>query len=959
MENQHFIQDLKQSISGEVFTDRSSLGMYATDASVYQIFPKAIVVPKTESDVIQAHKIASKYGISILPRGAGTSLAGQTVGNSLVIDFSKYLNNILELDVKNKSVKVQPGVIHGELNNYLKPHGLIYGPDPATSSRANMGGIVANNSSGSRSIVFGKAIDHIIDMRVVLANGEIIEFSDLDAAQLKKKKELDSPEGAIYRQLDQIISEDKELIDEKFPKVLRRVSGYSLDEFINGHPWNLGKLICGSEGTLGTILDVTVNLLDLPVTRGLTTIHYHDRMEAIADVKNILPFGPSAVELMDFNVIEIAQSNPSSKQIAGFIEGNPGAILIVEFFGDNREQVVEKYEALTRYLETSDISYAHPFFDPGPGYNNIWEVRKKGLGLLLSMRTPEKPLPFIEDACVPVETLEDYIGELVTFCDKLDTKLVLYAHASVGVLHVRPVLNLRKKSDLEKFETIAQFTLKLVMKYKGSWSGEHGDGIVRSFGIPIFYGEKIYQDFKKIKQAFDPHNLMNPGKIVDAPYLTEHLRYGNGYQDQKVETIYHYRKELGFDSLIHMCNGVGVCQRVSGGVMCPSYKASLDEKDSTRGRANLLRLTLSGQVNQGDFTSQELLNVLDLCVSCKSCKTECPSNVDIAKLKSEVLQMSYDKKGYGLKGLFIILSDDFSKWFSGKMSYLINPIIKTKLFRHSLQLLAGIDARRILDPYANESLKKWFKNKFKATADGQKVILFADTYINYHQVEIGRAIVSLLDSMNFRVELIDTGGSKRPLISNGFLRKAKQKGEKIARQLEPALKNDVPVIVCEPSAYSALAEDIPDLIDNVEMVERMQKQVVSLEKFVADFLEGNKGAGQLVSKESHHVIHGHCHQKAMEGTKYLSSIFEKVNGGFDVLDAGCCGMAGAFGFEKEHYDFSKKIFEQDLAKKLSKYSKDQLILATGFSCRHQIDDLADYKVKHWVEILKYSKIDAH
>lgn len=434
------------------------------------------------------------------------------------------------------------------------------------------------------------------------------------------------------------------------------------------------------------------------------------------------------------------------------------------------------------------------------------------------------------------------------------------------------------------------------------------------------------------------------------------FRYGSEYRDQKTETFYHYRKELGFDKLVNMCNGIGLCHRVSGGVMCPSYKASLDEKDSTRGRANVLRLTLSGQINQGDLAHEELLEVLDLCVSCKSCKTECPSNVDMAKLKSEVLQMHYDKKGGGLRGWFIILSDDFSRWFSGPLAGLINRITRTKLFRYSLQWLARIDARRILDPYARLSLKKWMTKVFKPTATGDKVVLFADTYINYHQVEIGKAIVRLLDSMNYQVSLVDTGGSKRPLISNGFLRRAKKSGKKIARRLEPVLDENTPIIVCEPSAYSALVEDIPDLIDDERLGQQMADQIVSIEHFLADFVRVQPTKEVFQSKEKHHVIHGHCHQKTLEGTAFLETIFDATNGTYEVLDAGCCGMAGAFGFEKEHYDFSKKIFDSDLGKKLEKYDKNQLILASGFSCRHQIAELSVKKVKHWVEVLVYRSL---
>jgi len=791
-------------------------------------------------------------------------------------------------------------------------------------------------------------------MKMVTAESEILTFKELDQPGIREKLEQKNFEGQVYNMLHEIMKRDGELVKERFPKVLRRVTGYSLDEFLNEDKWNLSKLICGSEGTLGTILEMKLNLVEQPKLRCVCPIHYRDRMEAIAEVKNILKFGPSAVELLDDTVIGIAKENPSTKDISYFIEGDPGAILIVEFFGDSEEELKKKFAILKDYLDEDKFSYHAPYYPQGKTFNDIWDVRKKGLGLLLSMRTPEKPLPFIEDACIPVESLAAYIREILDFCDKEEAKVILYAHASAGVLHVRPILDMRKKEDIDKLSRISEHTLDLVIKYKGSWSGEHGDGISRSFGIPKFFGDQIYEDFKKIKFTFDPENRMNPGKIVDAPQPVDHLRYGVYYKDQEVETVYHYRKELGFGSLVHMCNGVGVCQRVTGGVMCPSYKASLDEKDSTRGRANVLRLTLSGQINNGDLAHEELMQVMDLCVSCKSCKTECPSNVDMAKMKSEVLQKHYDKKGIGLRGYFIILSDDFSKWFSGPLSGLINAITRTQLFRKALELIAKIDSRRILDAYAKISLNRWYKKRFEPTATGQKVVLFADTYINFHQVEIGIAILTLLDKMNYQVELIDTGGSKRPLISNGFLKRAKKKGEEIAKKLQSALQSNTPVIVCEPSGYSALVEDIPDLINDVEIGLKMKENIISLEHFIADFVKDKKGSKVFSSSQKHHVIHGHCHQKAMEGTEYLSTIFGSTNGTYEILDVGCCGMAGAFGFEKEHYDFSKKIFDGDLGKAIAKFPDEQLILASGFSCRHQIDELSEKKVKHWIEILDYT-----
>ena len=941
-----------KNFKGEVYNDALSLGIYATDASVYQIKPLAVVVPMDEEDVILAHQVAFVNDLPILPRGAGTSLAGQTVAEAIVIDFSRHMTQILEIDVEQKTARVQPGVIHQTLNRALQKHGLLYGPDPATSSRANMGGIIANNSSGSHSIVYGKAVDHIVSLKVVLDDGTVLTLKDEDLDSVARKSVEPTREGAIYKELLTIIHNHQELIIDGYPQVMRRVTGYNLDEFANNEIWNLGKLICGSEGTLATILEATVSLDSLPSHKAVCVVHFDARMKAIAAVNSILDFEPAAVELLDKSVIDLALTNSATKAISGFIEGQPDGLLIVEFYGASRAQLDEKHEVFKTFLQEQGMGYAYPFYHQIAGddtFQNIWEVRKQGLGLLLSIRDDAKPQPFIEDACVPVPVLADYIGEVVSFCESINTKTILYAHASVGVLHVRPILDLRQKEDIEKFKTISAKVLELVKKYGGSWSGEHGDGLVRSPRIPEFYGEEIYQDFVRIKNVFDPKGILNPGKIVHAAPMDQNLRYGEGYRDQEVETVFHYRKELSFRSLAHMCNGIGVCQRTEDGVMCPSYKASRREMDSTRARANALRLTLAGELGKGDFTSKELEMVLDLCISCKSCKTECPSNVDVAKMKSEVTQKRYDKNGLGLREKLILKSDAFAKTFSGWSAGLVNWGQSLGVFKKILASVAKIDERRTLPKYAKFSLIKWYKKNYEKV-ENPKVVLFADTYINYHEPQIGIAIIKLLTKMNYDVQLVDAGGSKRPLISNGFLRKAKAHGEKMVQVLMPYLEQKMPIIVCEPSAYSALKEDIPDLLDDEQDAKKLSNHTISLEHFVADWLVAHPDVS-FQSKMTHHYLFGHCHSKALEGMEYLKTIFGRVEGTSQMIEAGCCGMAGAFGFEKEHFDFSKQIFDNDLGPKLQEIPESATILATGFSCRGQIDDFGAQDVQHWVEIL--------
>ena len=943
---------LKENLKGEVYDDNLTLGIYSTDASIYKIMPKLVVVPKDEEDVITAMKIAYGHKISLLPRGAGTSLAGQTVGNSIVLDFSKYMNNILEFNEEEKWIKVQPGMVHSELNKFLKPFGLIYAPDEATINRANIGGVVANNSSGSRSLVFGKAIDHILEVKIALASGKIINLGEISKEKAIKKSQQKDEEGNIYKTLLEILTNDEKEIIKRYPKVMRRVTGYSFDEFVDDKPWNMAKLISGSEGTLATILELKLNLIELPKKRAITVVHFKDRLDAISTVEQILTHKPSAIELLDDNVVQIALTNPATKQISGFIQGHPGAILIVEFFGENYEELKQKHKNLKKNLIESKRGYAYPYYQMDDTvFNNVWEVRKQGLGLLLSIKTEAKPIPFIEDLCIPIKHLPEYVDRILSFCHNLNTKVILYAHASVGVLHIRPILNLRLQEDIDKMKKISEFALERVIEYKGSWSGEHGDGISRSYGIPKFYGDIIYNDFKKLKTAFDPYGLMNPGKIVDPYPMDSNLRYGADYKEIQVSTIYHYRKEEGFSTLINMCNGVGVCHRVSGGVMCPTYKATLDEKHSTRGRANALRQTISGELGEGDLTNDELAEALDLCVSCKSCKTECPSNVDVAKLKSEVLQKKYDKKGYGIREFFIIYSDLMSKYLSGALSGIVNSIIKTKIFRKTLEKIAKIDARRILPLYAKYSLVNWYNKEYQSN-NNKEIVLFADIYTNYHEPEIGKAAINFLDKLGFKVILINTGGSKRPLISNGFLRKAKIYSSRIINKLQPYMEKEIPIVVIEPGSYSALVDDIPDLMDNEFKAKMLKNSVISIEKFVSNLIVSGQVKNKFKSGLQHHVIHGHCHQKAIEGMEPLENIFKFVEGTYEILDVGCCGMAGAFGFEKEHYDLSKKIYDIELDPVVSKFSPGSVILATGFSCRHQLRDFSDKEIKHWIEVLK-------
>lgn len=942
-----FIEDLRQNLRGDVLADEVSLGIYATDASVYQIKPVAVALPKDEADVLVALRIAADHRIAVLPRGGGTSLAGQTVTDGLVLDFSKYMNQVLEFDPGGRWVRVQPGMVRDELNAFLAPHGVHFAPDPATSSRANVGGMVGNNSSGTKSILYGKTVDHVLETRVALADGTVLNLKELPEKDYREKMEKEDREGLIYRRFQELIEVNRREIIDRFPKVMRRVGGYNLDEFAEeGTPWNLSKLICGSEGTLATILELKLNLEPLPAYQSVCVVHFSDVLEAIRAVEPILTFEPAAVEILDKTVLDLSRQNLTTGRHCQFLEGDPAAILIVEFYGDNRESVLERPRRMAAQLRRTELGYAHPVFCEDQSYEDVWIIRKKGLGLMLGMKGDKKPLAFIEDAGIPVQVLPEYIEKVLQVCRGHETEAAMYAHASVGVIHVRPILDLRQKKDIERFKNIARDTFDLVKAYGGSWSGEHGDGLVRSPFNEAFFGSQLYNVFREIKSLFDPEWRMNPGKIVDAPPMDENLRYGAAYQDHFIDTIYHYREEGTFADAVHMCTGVGECRKLSGGTMCPSFRATRDEEHATRGRANALRLAISGQLGEKGLANPRLYEALDLCLSCKACKSECPSNVDMAKLKSEVWQLRYDEYSPGWRDLLIGRSAAASRWFAGPLAPLINRLQGSAVFRFLQDRFFELDRRRALPAYAREPFYRWYQKNYRPPEKAEgTVALFADTYLNYHEPQIGVAAVKLLQGMGYEVELAAAGCCQRPRISHGFLREAKEAGTRTARALDYYFQRNIPVLVCEPSCASALQDDLPDLLDDVELAGRLKRGVQIIERFVAS-------TGKSVSRSSvagDVLLHGHCHQKALYGTDALKQVLTANGHTSTEIPSGCCGMAGSFGYEKEHYELSEKIGSEILFPAIREAAPESTIVACGFSCRHQIEHFTGRKAVHWVE----------
>jgi FAD/FMN-containing dehydrogenase/Fe-S oxidoreductase len=953
---QELFTHLKQKIKGEVLTDDYSLGMYSTDASIYQIKPLAIVLPKDGEDVKATVGLAYQNKITILPRGAGTSLAGQTVGESIILDFSKHMNSILEINAAEKWVRVQPGMARDDLNAVLAPYKLHFAPDPATSSRANVGGMVGNNSSGTKSILFGKTVDHVLEADVLLVEGTELHLENYTPEEYQLKANQNNKEGEIYSSFKRLIDQHSKEIKERFPKVMRRVGGYNLDEFVYTDQWNLSKLVCGSEGTLATTLELKLNLVDLPEHKSVCVIHFADVLEAISAVESMLPYNPSAVEILDKTVVDLSRSNLTTKHHCHFIEDNPAAILIVEFYGDTAEDVMTRPQQMIAELKANGFGYAYPLFPEGEAYNDVWVIRKKGLGLMLGIKGNKKPLAFIEDAGIPSEHLPEYIDRVLKICKKHGTEAAMYAHASVGVIHVRPILDLRLAEDIERLKKITDDTFELVIEYKGSWSGEHGDGLVRSAYNKRFFGDTLYNAFLEVKTLFDPDNLMNPGKILESQTIEHNLRYGTSYKDEEIKTEYNYKEEERFESAVHMCSGVGECRKVLGGTMCPSFKATRDEEHSTRGRANALRMAMSNQFGAEGLSSQRLHDVMDLCLSCKACKSECPSNVDMAKMKSDTLQMYYDEHGLTLRDKLIRDSSKAAGKIAGWKAGIVNSVQKSGLFKSALESTANFDKRRTLPDFAKEPFYKWFEKHAKKTNVGdRKVVLFADTYLNYHEPKVGVSALELLNSCGYEVLLANVGCCQRPKISHGFLRDAKKEGVRTIDGLKPYLDQGLKVVVCEPSCASALNDDLPDLIANQEIAVQLKNGVMMIDVFLAAEYENGRLDVDFEPVSEGVAIHGHCHQKALYGTNTMKSLLKNHKNEVYEIPSGCCGMAGSFGYEKEHYELSKKIGDEVLFPAIEKLDKGEELVACGFSCRHQIEHFTQAKPKHFVEVIKAVK----
>lgn len=921
------------------FIDDSFLSraLYSTDASIYQLFPEGIAYPKDSSDVQNILEYAKSQKLSITCRGRGTSLAGQTIGKGIIIDFSKHMNRILGFDYTNKTITVQPGVVRDQLNQYVREYDLHFAPDPATSSRATIGGMIANNSSGTKSILYGITTDHLISLEVLLNDGSIIHCSNLTPEAVANKAKLNTLEGELYRTLIHISENHGDDIAQAFPTIMRRVSGYALDRFKKGENWNLSHLFCGSEGTLGIILEATLNLTPLPKTKELCVLHYTNRHLAIRDVQHIVKSKPAAVEMCDWFVLEQCKENLATKPLFdSYILDKTDTILIVEYYGDSAEDISKNIQHLQNILSEIESEAIIRRYRETPIMQDIWNIRKKGLGLLMGKKTEAKPIAFIEDSSIPLNHLSAYIDTIQKSCEELQVPVVIYAHASVGVLHIRPILDLTIDKDIEKMKILSNIAFEEVKKYKGSWSGEHGDGRVRGPFLKRYFGETVYDFFIKIKTTLDPTQIFNPNVIITSEDIGTNLRLGTDYKVSNRSKVFQYKEENTFEDIVHNCSGIGACVKQDGGIMCPSFRATNNEKDSTRGRANVIRLAMSGQLGQEALASAEVKDVLKNCLSCKACKSECPSNVDMAKLKSEILQLNYDKSGVPLSVKMAGNLEFMGKLGAGILNKPIQIISRNGLFKKVQSATLGMSSERTLPPFA----KKKFTKTYRKTKQpkGKIIGLYADCYTRFYENALGVSTLKILNSLGFEVELLDYGCCQRPAISNGLLRKAKDKTEAVLEQLSNYPHD---VIVLEPSCYSALKIDAPDL----RSTETKTDHLFSLAGFLC---KKNIEVAEIKDQSDTVLIHGHCHEKSLFGSSDIAQVLSKFGLHPILLDTSCCGMAGAFGYQEESYDISVQVAKMSLIPALEQYPNAPII-ATGYSCRHQIKDLTERVALHWVD----------
>jgi len=963
-------EDLR--LEGEFHTGQVLRKLYSTDASEFQEMPAAVAIPKTEADVLSLIRFAGKHRIGLIPRTAGTSLAGQVVGNGIVVDLGKHLNRIISIDPKARRVRVQPGVIRNDLNHALLPHGLLFGPETSTANRAMIGGMVGNNSCGSNSIVYESTRQHLVSTRGFLSDGSEVVFGPLTADEFAAKcNGPDSLETRIHRTIRDLLGDpaNRRLIEEGFPKktVTRRNTGYALDQLMDARvfdpssekPFNLCQLIAGSEGTLFLGVEFEINCEPLPPVGALMCAHFGSVIESLHANLIALRHKPSAVELIDKNILDCTKANLEQRKNRFFVQGDPGAILVIEIRREKKEDIEAEMALLESELKAAGYGYAYPVLWGADG-EKVWDLRRAGQGVMTNVVGDTRPAECVEDTAVDVQDLPAYIGEFDGLMrDKYGINCVYYAHAGSGELHTRPLINLKTEAGHKMFRSIAEDIAALVKKYRGSLSGEHGDGRLRGEFIRFMVGDGCYALMRRVKELFDPNHLFNPGKIIDTPPMDEFHRYAPGHPTPEYETVFDFSDVMGVLRAAEKCNGSGDCRKtpVSGGTMCPSYMATRDEKDSTRARANILRHILTNPPDpRHPFASEEIKEVMDLCLSCKGCKSECPSNVDIAKLKAEFLQHYYDAKGTPLRAQMIARFAD-SAALASLAPWAWNLVFGTNWTRRLANRAVGFHPDRTIPLLGPTTLKAWFRNrKSRVINPKSQIYLFCDEFTNANDLAAGIATVELLEGLGYEVVIPQHVESGRASLSKGLLRRARKFAAKNVELLHPLVSAEVPLVGIEPSAILTFRDEYPDLLrgDMQTKARELGWHCLMIEEFIAREMDAGRITKELFQQDKRVVhLHGHCQQKALASVTPTVRALEQL-AGFDVrvIPSGCCGMAGSFGYETEHYGLSQKIGEMVLFPRVRKAGEGEIIAAPGTSCRHQIHDGTAKSALHPVQLLR-------
>ncbi len=961
----------KKEIEGDLFYDPTTLLLYSTDASAYKEEPIAVILPRNKDDIRKVIAFANKNKVSIIPRTAGTSLAGQVVGKGIVVDVSKYMTRILEFNKEGKWVSVEPGVVLDELNQYLEPEGLFFAPETSTSNRCMMAGMLGNNSCGAHSLLYGSTRDHTLEVNALLSDGSEVSFGPVSVEEFNKKCENENLEGKIYQKIKSILvnTDNRNEIRNEYPhpKLNRRNTGYAIDLLMdsqpfkkNGELFNMCKLLAGSEGTLAFTTEIKLNLVPLPPKhKALVCIHFDTLESSFKGNLVILKYKPGAVEMLDRIILELTRENIEQKKNRFFVKGNPAAILVAEFTRESWEEIEDTIAKMERDMHSQNLGY-HFAVVTGENIQKVWNLRKAGLGILSNMKGDSKPVPVIEDTAVNVNDLPEYMEEFRSMLEGFGKDCVYYAHIGGGELHLRPILNLKDKRDVELFHSIAYETAKLVKKYKGSLSGEHGDGRLRGEFIPLMIGEKNYNLLKELKESWDPDHIFNPGKIIDTPRMNTKLRYEPGMITPHIDTVFDFSDTEGIIRAAEKCNGSGDCRKseLIGGTMCPSFMATKDEKNTTRARANMLRELLTRSTQKNPFNQQELYDILDLCLSCKGCKSECPSNVDMTKLKAEFLQHYYDANGIPFRTRLIANISHINR-LGSLIPALFNAVISNPLLSGFMKKIIGFAKERSIPKLGRTTVRRWARKNLEnlntLSAGNGSVYLFLDEFTNYNDTQVGEKAIRLLTSLGYNVKIPKHSLSGRTFMSKGLLRSARKIARKNVELLDKIVSDESPLVGIEPSAILGFRDEYPDLVgdDLKKRAKELSARSFMLDEYLArEMKKGKIRKDQFTNEIKNIKLHGHCQQKSIASTDPTKAILSfPENYTVEEIPSGCCGMAGSFGYEKEHYDLSMKVGELVLFPEIRKAENKIIIAAPGTSCRHQIKDGTGREAKHPVEIL--------